>query len=224
MYYTTHQIIHNPPAGLLLFLRIMDDLFFIINKPDDIHIILAITNDHINYEITPPSKTQNFLDTTFSITHKNVIILEPYFKDMASGAYLHPASTHPHHTINATPYSQLLQIRRISSDKFIFRRLARSMIKNFQTMRYNKKLLDKTFRKVFKLTNQSLTKKNSKSETAGAFKFITKFNKLIHWPKLQKTLNKLYSDILSHYSKIDSDKNQLNTNLHLKAHPIVPQQ
>jgi hypothetical protein len=91
-------------------------------------------------------------------------------------------------------------------------------------MRYNKKILDKTFRKVFKLTNQSLTKKNSKSETDGAFKFITKFNKLIHWPKLQKTLNKLHSDIVSHYSKIDSDKNQLNTNLHLKAHPIVPQQ
>jgi hypothetical protein len=110
-----------PPAGLFLYLRFIDDLFFIINKPDDIHdIILAITNDHINYEITPPSKTQNFLDTTIFITHKNVIILEPHSEDTASGAYLHPASTHPHHTINATPYSQLLRIRRISSDKLIF--------------------------------------------------------------------------------------------------------
>jgi len=214
MYYTTQQIIHNPPGSLFLFLRFIDDLFFIINKPDDIHdIIRMISNDHINYEITPPSKTQNFLDTTVSISPKNIIILEPYSKDTASGAYLHPASTHPHHTINATPYSQLLRIRRISSDKFIFRRHARIMIRNFQTMGYDKKFLHKSFQKVYKLTEQSLTKKTNKSATAGAFKFITKFNKLVHWPKIQKTLNKLHSNILLHYGKLNSVKNQLITNL-----------
>jgi hypothetical protein len=57
-------------------------------------------------------------------------------------------------------------------------------------MGYNKKLLDKTFLNILKLHNHSLTKKTNKSETARAFKFITKFNRIIHHSKLKKKKKK----------------------------------
>jgi len=209
MYYTTRPLLDNPPRSLFLFLRFIDDLFFIITDSSDMdNLISTITDAHIGYEITPPSTKQHFLDTTVHISRKNTIILEPYSKDTASGAYLHPSSTHPKHTIAAIPFSQLLRLRRISSTKHIFRRHARHMIINFQNMGYNKQILLKTFRKTLKLKKHDLATKTTRSNTAEAFKFITTFNNIINWPKLQLTLNKLHSSILSYYIESESSTNQ----------------
>jgi len=62
--------------------------------------ILFISDTNIRYEESTSSKSQNFLDSTVSISSKNTILLQLYSKDTASGSYLHPFSTHPC-TINA---------------------------------------------------------------------------------------------------------------------------
>ncbi len=112
---------------------------------------------HIRYEESTPSKSQNFLDTTVSISYKNTILLQLHSKDTASGAYLHPFSTHPWRAITATPYSQLLRIQRIPSTKYILKRHVRRMFINFHNMSYNSISFNRTFRKILKLDKQAIT-------------------------------------------------------------------
>lgn len=203
MFAVTRSLVLTPPTWLVCFLRFIDDLFFIICHPDQqefSNAVESISNSNIRYEIVDPAEKQNFLDTTVLIK-KNKIILEPYSKETASGSYLHPSSTHPHHTIKATPYSQLLRIRRISSNKFIFQKHSKKMRADFKNMGYNKKLIDQTYREIFKMSNKDLTLSKKFSSTARAFKFITKFNHTFDWKKVQITLNKLHKNMVQHYTE-----------------------
>ncbi len=202
MYAITRPLVLTPPTWLVCFLRFIDDLFFIICRPnqqDFPNAIASISNRHIRYEITDPANTQNFLDTTVTIKRSR-ITLEPYSKETASGSYLHPSSTHPYHTIKATPYSQLLRIRRISSNKFIFRNHSRKMKTDFTNMGYCKKLVNRTYHKIFRLSDAELTLPKILSPTARAFKFITKFNHTINWKKVQLLLNHLHDNIVQYYA------------------------
>jgi hypothetical protein len=203
MFAVTRPLVLSPPTWLICFLRFIDDLFFIIcnpNQQDFLAAVNSISNHNIGYEIVDPAKTQNFLDTTVSIK-KDRIILEPYSKETASGSYLHPSSTHPYHTVMATPYSQLLRIRRISSNKFIFRKHAKKMKMDFRNMGYSKKLLKNTFNKIFNLSEAELALTKSFSPTARSFKFITNFNHTFNWKKVQLILNKLHVKITQHYTE-----------------------
>lgn len=50
------------------------------------------------------------------------------------------------------------------------------------------------------MTKDELTNQRTDKSTATAFKLITPFNRTIHWPKLQKTLNTIHEAIIRHYS------------------------
>jgi hypothetical protein len=72
---------------------------------------------------------------------------------------------------------------------------------DFKNMGYNKKLIDQTYREIFKMSNKDLTLSKKFSSTARAFKFITKFNHTFDWKKVQITLNKLHKDMVQHYTE-----------------------
>lgn len=201
MYSVTRSIILSPPSWLVSFLRFIDDLFFITTVYDQTifdEMITGISNDSIKYEVCAPAEEQNFLDTTVKIRN-NGLVIQPFTKETASGAYLHPCSNHPHHTIRATPYSQFLRIRRISSHLYIFNKHAYKMKMDFIRMGYSKKLLNTTFRKVAKIKKEDLLLKTEKPPIAGSFKFITRFNQLYDWKALRNLLDELHTTIIKHY-------------------------
>ena len=204
MYYITRQVIHNPPAWLVCFTRFIDDLFFIVspyNHAQFKRTIALISNKNIQYEISDPAVAQNFLDTTVSLTRNNVLSIAPFSKDTASGSYLHPFSAHPGHTIRATPYSQFLRIRRISSNRHNFLKFGKKMIRDFKNMGYPKSLISKQFQRVLKKHRDELFMPNIRSSFGNSFKLITNFNKERNWKALREGLDQLYALIINHYAQ-----------------------
>ena len=211
MFAITRHTIEHPPIWLISFSRYIDDLFFIITTNGVPHVnglMTSISNDSIHYELTPPAKKQNFLDTSVTITTQNTINITPYSKDTASGAYLHPRSMHPGHTIRATPYSQLLRIRRISSNVSIYKKHAKKMIADFTNMGYCKQKIMRTHRIICKKMDQQLFNKKPSSATSQAFKFIINFDMAYDWSKMRTYLAELHGAILAHYKSDGPNQNK----------------
>lgn len=210
MFSITKNLINNGPSWLISFLRFIDDLFFICTLKDKSQIdnlIQSISNENIKYEVSAPGKIQNFLDTTITLTGKGVILFAPYSKETASGAYLHPSSTHPKHTIVASPYAQLLRIRRISSNTRIYKKHAKPMKKNFIDMGYPKKLIQIIYKKILKKTLAELVEKKE-NNSGNAFRLITKFNFSHDWKRTNNDLKNLHEAIVTHYSEEGPNKNE----------------
>jgi hypothetical protein len=210
MFDVTKNLINNRPPWLISFLRFIDDLFFIseLNNTSEIDkLIQSISNENIKYEVSTPGKVQNFLDTTITLTTKDVISFAPYSKETASGAYLHPSSTHPQHTIIASPYSQLLRIRRISSTRFIYKKHAMPMKRNFIDMGYPKVMIERLYSIIRKKTLSELINKNE-NHSRNAFRLITKFNFSHDWKKTNSDLRTLHEAIITHYKEEGPNKNE----------------
>jgi hypothetical protein len=210
MFAITKNLINYRPPWLISFLRFIDDLFFIseLNDSTEINnIIQSISNENIKYEVSTPGKMQNFLDTTITLTKKGTILFAPYSKETASGAYLHPSSTHPQHTILASPYSQLLRIRRISSNLRIYKQHAIPMKKNFIDMGYPEKLIQRLFTIIRKKTLAELIDKKE-NNFGNAFRLITKFNFSHDWKKTNSDLKTLHEAIITHYEEEGPNKNK----------------
>jgi hypothetical protein len=211
MFDVTKNLINNKPPWLISFLRFIDDLFFIseLNNTSEINkLIQSISNENIKYEVSTPGKVQNFLDTTITLTTKDVISFAPYSKETASGAYLHPSSTHPQHTIIASPYSQLLRIRRISSTRFIYKKHAIPMKRNFIDMGYPENLIRRLYTIIGKKTLSELTNKKEKNYSKNAFRLITKFDFSHDWKKTNSDLKTLRKAIIAHYEEEGPNKNE----------------
>jgi hypothetical protein len=221
MFAITSNLINNKPPWLVSFLRFIDDLFFIseLNNSAEINnLIQSISNENIKYEVSTPGKIQNFLDTTITLTKKGHILFAPYSKETASGAYLHPSSTHPQHTIIASPYSQLLRIRRISSNIRIYKKHAKAMKMNFIDMGYPKKLIHRLYTEIKKKSIAELFDKKE-NDSRNAFRLITKFNLSHDWKKTNSDLKTLHEAIITHYKEEGPNKN-VDVALILRNKPI----
>ncbi len=221
MFSITKNLINNRPAWLLSFLRFIDDLFFITNINDSSkmdELIKSISNVNIRYEVSEPGRTQNFLDTTISLNQNGIVTFAPFSKETASGAYLHPSSTHPRHTIVASPYSQFLRIRRISSNKYIYRKHAQPMKRNFINMGYPKGLIQRLYTKIGRKTMAELVDKKQ-NDSKKAFRLITRFNFTHDFKKTTCDLKTLHEAIVTHYEEEGPNQNEKFTSL-LRDKPI----
>ncbi len=222
MFDVTKNLINNRPPWLLSFLRFIDDLFLIseLNNTSEINnLIQSISNENIKYEVSNPGKIQNFLDTTLTLTRKGIILVAPYSKETASGAYLHPSSAHPQHTIVASPYSQLLRIRRISSNRSIYVKHAVPMKKNFIDMGYPKFMIKRLYITIRNKTLSELAYKKE-SNSRNAFRLITKFNFSHDWKKTNSDLKTLHAAIVTHYEEEGPNKNEEIASI-LRKKPIT---
>lgn len=211
MFELTRTIIENPSSEVISFLRFIDDIFLItIDKTaNEIQQLFnLISNANIHYEINTPSKKQDFLDTTITINNKHQIISKPFSKETASGSYLHPGSTHPRHTIKANPYSQLLRLRRISSNRFIFKNESRKMRRDFRNMGYSWKLVNETFSKTFNMKEEDLLPAPRSSIIGNSFKFITTFHHTYDWRDVRSKLELLQKALIEHYSEEGPNQNK----------------
>ena len=204
MFELTKTIIENPPSGVIAFLRFIDDIFLItIDKTSNEiqQLFNSISNPSIRYELNTPSTKQNFLDTTITINSKRLINSEPFSKDTASGSYLHPKSTHPWHTIKANPYSQLLRLRRISSNRSIFKGHSQKTRQDFRNMGYSWKLINETFSKTFNMKKEDLLPVPRNKIIGNSFKFITTFHHTYDWKNVRSKLELLQKALVNHYSE-----------------------
>jgi hypothetical protein len=74
-------------------------------------------------------------------------------------------------------------------------------------MGYDKKLINRTYHEIFRLSDTELTLPKKSSPTARAFKFITKFSHTFNWKKIQLILNNLHENIVQHYAIDGPDQN-----------------
>ncbi|KZS10907.1 Uncharacterized protein APZ42_024562 [Daphnia magna] len=193
----------RPPDWLITFQRFIDDILIISNhtEPNALSVMIeSITTEHITYTHTQPSQSDNFLDITIHLeTSTSTLVISPFTKETASGAYLHPASNHPGHVLSAIPYSQFLRLRRNSSTIEIFIKHTRRMMKDFKNMTYDKKLLKRSYNKALRW-NSAMTSTTRQTYNS-AFRLITTFNKYTNWKLKSHQLKSLYNNILDHYSK-----------------------
>lgn len=207
MYYVTKPLLTNSPPWLSTFLRFIDDLFFIITTDDPTkftEILETISNDHIRYESSPLALKQNFLDITVFLEN-NFLQFSPYTKQTASGSYLHPHSSHPHHVRNAIPYSQFLRIKRNSSTIPIFKRAIKPMIRNFRNLRYTNNILSSALNRLLQTDSEEADLPLKLVPLS--FKFITNFNPSFNWNDIRKDLKTLHQLIINHYSLENGTEN-----------------
>ncbi|KAI9550273.1 hypothetical protein GHT06_006349 [Daphnia sinensis] len=184
-----------------MFQRFIDDILIISSQTELgslSRLIESITTEHITYTHTQPSQSDNFLDINIRLNPTtDTLEISPYTKETASGAYLHPASNHPGHVLSAIPYSQFLRLRRNSSTVDIFKKHARRMMTDFRNMTYDRKLLQRCYKKALRWdpTKTSITKQPDNR----AVRLITTFNKYTNWKNKKQKLRSLYNSILDHY-------------------------
>lgn len=231
MYQVTAEIIIKPPPEIILFERYIDDLIVIVNNHHHDKMWAAkffqgISNPFIKYTInTDSSQEQCYLDVRVSINATTrTLDSEPYKKPTSSGNYLHPASSHPKHVIDAIPYSQFLRIRRISSSEAIYDQYAKRLTRDLRKSGYKSRNLKKAMRRARLLRRETLLGLETinpgptKSRFANSIKFITPYGVHTNWKRVRKQIKKTQQTIVNHYinqgkTEIVSDLNSRQTEL-----------
>lgn len=199
MYALTRPFLDKPPIWVKAFYRYIDDLV-LIAQPYTMEATTEffnyISNSIIRYNISFPQTDQPFLDITLNIdVNTNLITTSPYWKPTASGAYLHPASNHPEHTIKSIPFAQYLRLKRLSSSKSIFKIASTRLTYDLLRSGYDKRLLkhakSKALLQVERVANDNHKPKN--------FYLIGKYDKAYDWNQTRSVLNKLHHYMRGHY-------------------------
>ena len=121
-----NEIMKNSPKKPTLWLRYIDDIFFIWNHGENAlkEWVKNLNAKHgtIKFTLEHSRKQINFLDTLVKIDENNTLYTTLYTKPTDSHSYLRYDSAHPPHCKNSLPYSQFLRLKRICSkrDDFVF--------------------------------------------------------------------------------------------------------
>lgn len=115
--YTRHRsIINNPPQGLSLMVRYIDDLFFIWGGTKQDLISLISSDPLVEYTFQEEEDGSiPFLDIRVSRSSGS-LKTSLYRKPTDGQQYLHFNSCHPLHTKASIPFAQVCRFRRICSD------------------------------------------------------------------------------------------------------------
>ena len=152
MYHVTSHHVHNPPPGVVTFLRYIDDLIVVFDHNDPARceeFFRSITTDDTRYTVDPQSRSVSFLDVRVTINElTHCIETEPYYKPTSTFSYLHARSNHPWHCIASIPLSQYIRLRRICSSTETFIENAKLITTAFTRRGYPYKILKKHFEAV----------------------------------------------------------------------------
>lgn len=152
MYHVTRHHVHNPPPGVVTFLRYIDDLIVVFDHDDRDRcedFFRSITTDDTKYTVDPQSRSVSFLDVRVTINElTQAIETEPYYKPTSTFSYLHACSNHPWHCIKSIPLSQYIRLRRICSCTETFIENAKLITSAFSRRGYPYSTLKKHFKAV----------------------------------------------------------------------------
>ena len=162
MYFISKNIIDNPPLGVRVFLRFVDDIIVILDKATEESVkllFLSITNDFVKYSISPLHFEQNFLDVMVSITRDTYRVQSsPLWK--STDYYLNRGP----HSVNALPCSQFLRLQSISSTPEIFKTAAKHLVRDISRSGYKRKYVQAACQRAEKSKGSTSTKKKRNSK------------------------------------------------------------
>ena len=231
MYYRTQHIIDNPPVGLILFVRFIDDIFYIFEKEDP-DLLQQITNSisdaAITLENTDFGDTQPYLDLLVSINKRtNRIETQTYYKETCSGAFLNPETNHTRHTIAALPISQFIRLKRNASSTALFEANAKRLTRSLRQSGYNyKKIILPALERARKWQKptpqiesqqdsnyQQQLKSQQNTKQQDSIRFICAHSKNIDWKQKGRDMKYLHEKIINHYkAKVATNPTPQNLN------------
>ena len=101
---------------------------------------------------TPSPKLRSLSLTSTAYIYLATVFKRPFTTKKQTHSYLHHQSSHPRHSKNSLPYSQLLRLRRLcSADDHDFTTIAQEMCGFFQEQGYPSDLLREDLRKISSL-------------------------------------------------------------------------
>lgn len=155
-----------------------------------------VSNFHpaLQYTHTISETSLPFLDINLRISN-NHLQTSVYYKETDTHSYLHYQSSHPRHTKNSLPYSQLLRLRRLCSDDHEFSTKAQEMVGFFQERGYPSDPLREDLRKINNINRlDTIYSHNEDNSQAGRIPLVLTYHPLNE--KIKKILVHNF-DILS---------------------------
>ena len=155
------HIFEKFPDLIAIFLRFLDDIFFIWNHgEEELHQFFTYLNSlhstiKFTYEFSREKIT--FLDTTVYVDKKTgVLKTKLYIKPTDTRSFLHYDSYHPNHTKEGIVYSQALRYRLITTTDEIFLKELLELKSSLLMRGYPSKIINKMFTKTTHLTQRDL--------------------------------------------------------------------
>ena len=164
MYSRTRYLIDNPPRGLTMFKRYIDDIVGVYSG--NIGEIESLFNnaidEHIQLTFVKSKKELAALDILIYI-HDGIFKTKLYTKPTDAPLYVHWRSAHPPHLKKSIPYSQCLRLRRVISDDTHFISTCIKLLRKFYQRGYPVHVIQAALRKIKLLDRKKLLEKRIKS-------------------------------------------------------------
>ena len=199
MYSLTKNVINNPPKGILLFERFIDDIIVIADNPDPetlTNLFQSISNEHITYTVDKPGRTCNFLDLTIELNDNNGIETVTFFKPTSTFSFVHSKSDHPAHCLASLPVSQLTRLRRNTTDPDRFPKIANNLARAFLIRDYKPSRLEIQKQRIIKKTQAQLIVRSLKNRSISTLRFIFPYSGDIDMSHIRRNLELLMQQIL----------------------------
>ena len=134
------HIYANILSKTLLYLRYIDDLFFIWKGTEEElkRFFQEINQVHrtIKFDYTYSNKEINFLDLIIYKNRKGKLQTKVYTKPTDRQSYLYRTSAHPEHLKKNIPYGQALRLKKICSEDQEFGKSAQLLSKKLKSRKY----------------------------------------------------------------------------------------
>ncbi|CAJ0964054.1 unnamed protein product [Ranitomeya imitator] len=146
-----------------------------------------------------------FLDLSITVQPNGRLSTTVYRKPTATNSLLHASSSHLKSTINGIPIGQFLRVKRICSEHQEFEIQSETLKKRFQDRGYNKKVIEKGYRRARETPREVLLHKNQPlldhDKNDQQVRFITNYS--TGWYHLKNI-------ILKHWQILHSDSTLKN--------------
>ena len=193
MYYRTKHLLDNPPTGLIYLGRYIDDLVGIWqgDKNEIIPAFDGVVDEHLQLTFVIPEDPLEALDLNLVIINGK-IKCSLFRKPTDGHQYVHFTSMHPPALLKSIPYSQILRIRRNSSNTKDFDNDTAALLQRLLQRGYPYKLLLAAYvRAIYKKRRDLLRPIKIKKESG--LTFITKFRS--SHTQIGKAIRSLFANI-----------------------------
>lgn len=198
--YSSESYINN----VLIWYRFIDDVFFIWQGTEKALLEFKDTLDHclptISFTIEHSQKQVHFLDVLISVQN-GTLVTDQYCKPTDRTTYLASDSFHPDPLKKGLPYSQLIRLRRITSNDEMFNKRAEVMMQDFRTRGYDDITLRTAYDKAFQQQRSDLLRYRTKETSKRIPAVLTYSTESAHVKKI----------VLRHWHVLSSDSRLQST-------------
>ena len=183
----------------VLYLRYIDDIFGIAQmKENELRSWMAFfENLHPSVEFTSSISQSSvvFLDATISIEN-NSISTNVHFKPTDSHSYLLYNSFHPKKCKDSIPFSQILRLRKLTSNNQQFETNVQDLLQFFKIREYPSAILESAKEKAKSYTQEKLLSTKGDHEKRTQLPFVTRYHPQI---------NKVYQVLRNNWKMLQED-------------------